>query len=248
MTSRRRLLAITVALALATAASARAGDTYDVSGNDTYQIGNNAQPTVISYSGTQDLAVARSNQDHRFVCDARYTRTDGTSKVTMHARFVQEMERDGSFDDMSDEDPDFLTILNQPFAIELDPHTLRDVRTLRGEVPFEATSPLGGARLTGMLRPAQPGVVRGHPVVGVHFSANGPMTGTLPEHADAKLEGTIHMDGTAYYAENQALLLALDATLTIAGQLGNNNATVPVRITYHRVIRTSTKGTLASRL
>jgi len=244
MLSRHPLLAVTVMLALATSASARADQTYNVSGNDTYQVGKDAQPTVISYVGDQRLAIDWSDEDRRFTAVAHYVRTDEATKATLHARFVQEMDRDGSFDDLTDQDPDFLTILNQPFAIELDARTLRDLRTLHGAVPFEATSPLGGARLGGTLRPARPGTVCGQAVVGVRFTASGPMSGTLPEHAETPLVGTIRMDGTAFYADHAALLLALDATLTIQGTIGKSSAAVPVRIVYHRTIRASAARTL----
>jgi len=237
MDSPRSIITITVALALATAGVARGDQSYDVSGNDTYQVGAGVAATSISYRGTQMLAVTGDGGARRFVAVANYTRSDQASKTTLHARFVQAMERDGSFDDENDQDPDFLTILNQPFAIQLDARTMRDLRALRGEVPFEATSPLGGARLTGMLRPAPAGSIHGQSVIGVRFSARGPMTGTLPLHADAQLAGTIRMNGTAYYASTRLLLLALDATLTIEGQLKDKDSTVPVRIIYHRVIR-----------
>jgi len=239
MHSPRSLLVITVALALATAGIARGDQAYDVSGNDTYQVGGAAEPTSIAYLGTQQLVIHGSGGELRFVAVANYTRTDQAGKARLSARFVQNMERDGTFDDESDQDPDFLTILNQPFAVQLDARTMRDVRVLRGAVPFEATSPLGGARLTGTLRPAPPGLIRGQPVIGVRFSARGPMTGTLPKHSDAQLIGSILMNGTAYYARAHALLLALDATLTIEGKLKNKDATVPVKIIYHRMIRAS---------
>ena len=57
---------------------------------------------------------------------------------------MQVLRADGTFEDRVDNDPDFLTILNQPFAVQLDGATLRDLRALHGRVPFSATSPLGG--------------------------------------------------------------------------------------------------------
>src|SRR5579863_6038443 len=104
MIAARRLTTIAATLALLTAATARADQSYDVSGNDSYQIGVGAQATVISYSGTQQLTETDSNDTHRFVALAHYTRTDDDRSAVLHARFVQDLERDGSFDDMSDED------------------------------------------------------------------------------------------------------------------------------------------------
>jgi hypothetical protein len=45
------------------------------------------------------------------------------------------------------------------------------------------------------------------------------------------------MDGIAYYALDDALLLALDATLTIRARLIDSAQAVPVQITYRRYIR-----------
>jgi hypothetical protein len=160
----------------------------------------------------------------------------------VQARFVQELMPGGTFEDRTNEDPDFLTILNQPFAIELDPATLRDLRDLRGSVPFSAASPLGGdAVLRGFLRPGAPGEIGGRKAIGVRFEAEGVMTGPLPDHSASVMSGQIRMDGTAYYATGDALLLALDATLTIMAQLHEDDspAAVPVHIVYRRVIRAS---------
>ncbi len=225
-------------LLVAATAVARADESYTVSGTDTYRLGATATSTHIDYEGTQLLTTRLDGRGHRFVAEATYTRHDEAGKASVHARFVQEMNADGTFEDRVDDDPDFLTVLNQPFAIQLDKTTLSDLHHLHGSVPFEATSPLGGARLHGFLRGAPPGEVNGVKAAGVRFTANGPMAGALPQHPDALLAGTIRMDGTAYYALDGAVLVALDATLTIEGKLRNNQAAVPVRITYHRVIRT----------
>jgi hypothetical protein len=209
---------------------------YVVSGEDTYRIGSDLPVTHIAYSGTERLT-SYVNDTRHFLAEATYTRDDEGGRSSVSARFAQQLTRDGNFEDQDDEDPDFLTILNQPFAIWLDATTMKDLRAMRGHVPFEATSPLGSARLHGYLRSAPAGKIAGVPVVGVQFQATGPMIGTLPQHSDARLEGTIRMDGSAYYATAGALLLALDATLTIDGSLSSNGTAVPVRIVYHRAIR-----------
>jgi hypothetical protein len=211
--------------------------TYLVNGSDSYRVGVTTPQTKINYSGTQTLTTRPDGPARRFVAEATYTRFDEVGKATVRARFVQEMLRDGTFEDRVDDDPDFLTILNQPFAVQLDQTTMHDLRLLKGSVPFEATSPLGGARLHGYLRPTRAGDVHGKPATGVRFSATGPMTGALPDHPEALLDGVIHMDGTAYYAVDGALLVALDATLTIEGKLRDKDSALPVRIVYHRTIK-----------
>ena len=45
------------------------------------------------------------------------------------------------------------------------------------------------------------------------------------------------MNGTAYYAYADALLLALDATLQIEGRVANSGQSDPVTIVYKRTIR-----------
>lgn len=242
MEPRIRSAAFLAVLLAVTLAWARADETYGVTGEDIYRIGSSVPQTKIAYTGTQHLSVARDTNGARFVAEATYTRTDDSGKATVHARFVQQMARDGSFEDRVDEDPDFLTILNQPFAIELDATTMHDLQRLAGSVPFEATSPLGGARLHGYLRPAGKGRIQNVLSTGVRFRAQGPMTGSLPQHPEDTLNGTIRMDGTAYYSQRDSILVALDATLTIEGKLINDNTAVPVRIVYHRTIRAGEGG------
>jgi hypothetical protein len=94
-----------------------------------------------------------------------------------------------------------------------------------------------GAQLHGTLRHVGDGTVAGERVIGVGFEARGPMKGAIPEHPEISLNGTIRMSGTAYYTEKAALLLALDATLTISGNLADRAASDPVTIIYRRNIK-----------
>ncbi len=240
MSSPLRFAIVATALLSSLTLPAAAAQHYGVTGEDSFQVGKALGISRVIYAGSEDLDVQNDPNGRRYEANADYTRTDDSGKAEVHARFVQELLRDGQFEDRSDEDPDFLTILNQPFAVQLDSTTLRDLEHLHGMVPFEAASPLGGAQLTGYLRSAPSGDIGGEHVVGVRFEANGPMSGSLPEHPTAILEGTMRMNGTAYYAANGALLLALDATLTIEGKLRNGINAVPVRIVYHRAIRAGT--------
>ena len=237
MSPRVHSAVLAAALVLMAATSAPSQQNYDVSGNDTYRIGNAMPAATIAYSGAQRLTVEQTGKDRRYTAEANYMRSDDAGKSTAHARFVQDLTGNGSFQDRSDEDPDFLTILNQPFAVQLDTTTMRDLRTMRRAIPFQAESPLGGAMLHGYLRPRPAGEIGGKSAIGVHFEAQGPMTGTLPAHPEDAIAGTIRMDGAAYYATNGALLLALDATLTITGTLVHQSDRVPVRIIYKRTIR-----------
>lgn len=221
-------------------APARADQQYDVSGEDVYRIGQAGTPSRVVYNGSQRLSIERSGQNTRFDAQARYSRDGDDGRSNANARFVQELLPNGSFEDRINDDPDFLTILNQPFAVQLDPATMRDLRALRRAIPFNASSPLGGdATLRGFLRPGTQGEVDGRPAFAVRFEADGPMSAPMPDRTDATMSGTMRMDGTAYYASDDAMLLALDATLTIVAQLHDGQQIVPVHIVYRRYIRAS---------
>ncbi len=234
-----RAIAGLLAAALAAAAlPVRADQQYDVRGEDVYHVGTAGVVSRVEYVGAQRLTVERLDGHMRYDAQAHYARSDADGSSRGDARFVQELRSDGSFVDDLDNDPDFLTILNQPFAVQLDGATIRDLRNLHGQVPFSATSPLGGQSvLRGYLRPATGGAVDGRTAVAVRFEAEGPMTAPMPARADATMSGHMRMDGTAYYSMGDAVLLALDATLTIVAQLHDGKETLPVRIVYRRYIR-----------
>lgn len=216
---------------------------YSTRGEDVYRIEPAGASSQVSYDGTERLSVRQDGKTWRFEVRATYTRSgpDGTSHGD--ALFVQALLPDGTFEDRVDNDPDFLTILNQPFAIRLDATTLRDLHALRGRVPFSATSPLGAeAVLHGFLRPGTNGPIDGHPAIAVDFEAEGAMNGALPGATNALVSGSMRMDGTAYYAIEDAMLLALSVTLTIDARLAQSrpSTTLPVRIIYRRSIRAKT--------
>jgi hypothetical protein len=219
---------------------ARADVRYETSGQDLYRIQSAGTSSQVAYAGTQDLSIRREDGAWRFESRAKYARSGPDGKSRSEADFVQLLEPDGTFQDRIDDDPDFLTILNQPFAVRLDAATLRDLRALHGRVPFAATSPLGAqAVLHGFLRPAPSGLISGHPTVAVRFEASGAMTGPLPGSPDTLVSGSMRMDGVAYYAVESATLFALNVTLTLDARLAQSGraAAVPVRIFYRRSIR-----------
>ena len=184
------------------------------------------------------LTVTRNGPLMRFEVQATYTRDSDGVKQRTTARFVQELQPSGKFEDRLDQDPDFLTVLNQPFAIRLDATTLRDLRGLHAPVPFEAASPLGGSSvLRGLLRPAKGGAIYGRNTVAVAFEATGPISAPMPAHSAATMSGIMRMDGTAYYAVDTATMLALDITLTIFAHLRDSGRAEPVRIVYRRALR-----------
>jgi hypothetical protein len=225
---------------LSPAVPAHADLQYQTVGEDVYRGESTAALSRVAYAGTERLSIRREGGSLRFEARARYTRTGPEGKGSAEALFVQMLRPDGTFEDSIDDDPDFLTILNQPFSVRLDRVTLRDVQELQGAVPFAASSPLQGHTLLhGFLRPAVNGPIEGRPTVAVRFEADGPMDGALPGHADAAVAGRMRMDGIAYYALDDGLLLALGVTLTIDARLRERPASLsfPVKIVYRRWIR-----------
>jgi len=221
---------------LAVAPASRSDHQYAVSGSDTFTVGDHTAARV-TYAGTERLRVTSTGKTTRYDADARYTRTDDAGSSDARASFVQELLASGAFEDRFDDDPDFLTVLNQPFAVALDAATLRDLRDLHGRVPFDTASPITGATLHGSLRRGPTGTIAGTSAIGVRFDASGAMRGPLPDRPEVAIEGVMRMDGIAYYAQNGALLVSLEARLTITGTLHESKTATPVQIVYLRTIR-----------
>lgn len=227
-----------LAAALMLGLPANADQRYAVSGNDRYQIGQSDLQTSITYSGTQHLTIVKDGAQKRFTAQATYTRSDAAGSVPAQASFVQVMTPQGELKDRMDLDPDYLTVLNQPFAVELDSQTLHDLLRLRGRLPFVFPAPMTGGTLRGYLERGGIARIGGRPVLAVAFDASGPMVGPLPDRAQMSITGKMRMRGTAYYAlRGDSLLLALNETLSISGTLRDRSQTSPVTITYQRSIK-----------
>jgi hypothetical protein len=240
MTVRRRAAAGSIALLIfvvCAAALAKADQTYSVDGSDTYQIGGNDVRSEIAYTGTQRLSVRQAGKARRYVAHAEYLRNDQGTHQRVKASFESTILPNGEQQDGANNDPDYLTVLNQPFAVQLDAGTMHDLAHLSGSVPFDFPSPMTGAPLHGTLRHVGAATLNGEAVLGVAFDASGPLDGTLPDHPNLALAGRIRMNGTAFYTEAGALLLALDATLTITGNVVGNARRDPVDIVYRRSLK-----------
>jgi hypothetical protein len=241
---RRSALAATVliaALTLGLEATARAGTkTYVVAGRDSFSIGDNDISSEIAYSGTQRMTWAEHGRFVRYHANVSYTRDDGTATTSASCDYVADVLASGRTLATANHDPDYLTVLNQPFAARLDPATLADLRSLRGAVPFDFPAPFTGASLHGYLRHLPSGFVGPRRSIGVKFEAAGSMRGALPDRPGLTLRGTITMRGTAYYDAATALLLALDTTVTISGNVSNRAGKDPVTITFSRSMRAKT--------
>lgn len=220
------------------ASPAKADQRYVISGADRYRIGSTDIETSISYSGTQQLTIRRSGKQTEFTALAKYVRSDQSGKVPGRASFVQVLTPGGDLQDRTDDDPDYVTVLNQPFAVELDAQTLHDLLHLQGRVPFGFPAPLMGGTLHGYLQRGPGAQIGSQPALGVDFHATGPMEGPLPDRPAMTMRGTMRMDGRAYYAlHGDPLLLALTETLTISGTLATGAHHSPVTIIYERTIK-----------
>lgn len=243
---RTKILGLSLATVLVTVFPAQADQRdqrYVVSGNDRYSIGHTQVQSDISYTGAQTLSVRKDGALTRFTAQAHYTRSDATGKVPAQATFVQVMTSAGELQDRADLDPDYLTVLNQPFAVELDGQTLGELLHLRGKLPFSFPAPMTGGTLEGFLERGSVGRVASRPALAVDFDATGPMSGPLPDRNGLSISGTMRMRGTAYYAvRGDALLLALHETLAITGTLHDRGGDSPVSIEYRRSIKADDAG------
>jgi hypothetical protein len=230
----------------ATGTRARAEQSYLVAGRDSFSIGAGDIQSEISYAGNESLAIARHGRITRMKAHVTYTRSDGTASTPASGDFLADVLPSGETLDSSDRDPDYLTVLNQPFAAQLDPATLSDLRHLHGALPFDVPSPFTGSSLHGYLQHIPAGDIASHRSIGVRFEAAGPMKGRLPDRPGLTLSGTIAMRGTAYYDSATALLLALDTVVTITGNVSNRSNKDPVTIVYSRTIRVKTPGSTAA--
>jgi hypothetical protein len=214
--------------------------TYTIEGEDSIQIAGKPAHATVVYAGTQRLTIQRQGNGTYFKATVSYNRREGAAATHGTGAFATTISANGEQHDETDGDPDYLTILNQPFSVELDAPTLRDLRSLTRAVPFDFPSPMTGAPLHGSLRRLPDGTLNGRRVLGIAFAARGPMSGALPDRPQLALSGEITMNGTAYYAYADALLLALDATLQIAGRVADAGRNAPVTIVYKRTIRPQT--------
>jgi len=224
-------------LVVMTVTVAAADQQYRVDGRDTFVIGSRDMRSEIAYKGMQTLHIQSVRGGRKYVATVTYDRTDQGAVTRAHGSYESTISASGDQADGANNDPDYLTILNQPFAVQLDEPTLHDLARLGGSVPFDFPSPITGAPLHGQLRHAPDGIINGTRVLGVAFEASGPLHGSLPDHPEMSLSGTIVMRGTAYYTFADALLLGLDATLRIAGTVDGRADRNSVEITYVRSIR-----------
>lgn len=228
---------VAVVAVLVAAQTPESSQLYRVSGKDSFAIGSRELRSDIAYSGKQRLTIRRAGNASWYTAQVDYRKFEQDQSQESTAKFVSLILKSGEEVDEQNADPDFLTVLNQPFAAQLDPQTIRDVRKLKGSSPFSFSPAMTGATLNGSIYHVGDGLIAGHPVVGIGFDATGPMRGTIPEHREILLRGTIRMSGRAYYTSASALLLGLDATLTIAGTLADGSTSDPVKILYRRTIR-----------
>jgi hypothetical protein len=228
----------TLAIAGGPAEPVRAADQhYLVSGRDSFIIGDGDIQSEVNYRGTQVLTVTRRGKTTRYAAKVSYVRDDQGAASPATATYVIDFSARGDQIASADHDPDYLTVLNQPFAAQLDAKTLSGLRALRTIAPFDFPSPFTNTIFHGRLERIGVGMIGARQAIGVRFEAAGPMRGSLPDRPELKLVGGIVMSGSAYYDLETARLLALDATVTISGTVSNRSNKDPVTIVYRRTLR-----------
>lgn len=220
-------------------APALSDQTYSVDGKDSFTVGDRDLRGDIVYRGRETLTIRRAGEDLRCVARVDYLRTDQGTRSRAHALFVTLLSPSGEQQDETDDDPDYLTVLNQPFAVTLDAPTMRAVSRLIDRVAFDFRSPISGKTMHGYLSNAGTGLVAGVRAQGIVFEARGDLHGFSPGGLPLALDGQIHVRGTAWYALDSALLRALDTQLTIRGTYAGSKDPTPVTIVYRRRIRIS---------
>jgi hypothetical protein len=212
---------------------------YMVDGHDTFRIGGTVASSKTTYHGTQHLRISHAHGATMYEASVAYDKNGDAGVQHEHASYTSTLSAAGDQKDGANADPDYLTVLNQPFAVQLDAATMRDLGHVNRPVPFDFPSPMTGAALHGTLRRLPDALIGGTRVMGIGFEAAGPLHGALPDKPSMSLAGSITMRGTAYYAYETALLLALDATLAIDGNLDAAAQHAPVSIVYARTIRSA---------
>jgi hypothetical protein len=243
MIFRRACVAGTFALLASvtgTVTAAAAEQAYTVDGRDIFRIGSSDVQSKTVYHGAERLTVVREGDGTHYTARAEYEKDGDAGKQHESASFSSTLLPSGEQRDGPASDPNYLTVLNQPFAVQLDPPTMRDLAHVKRPVPFDFPSPMTGAPLRGTLRRLPDAMIGARRVMGIAFEAKGPLHGALPDRPAMALAGSITMKGTAYYAYDTSLLLALDATLAIEGTIDDTSRHTPVSIVYARSIHPAT--------
>ncbi len=228
---------LVLVLARVLAVASHAAETYTVAGSDDFAIGSGDIRSEVSYRGSQTLQISRHGTGTRLRARVTYTRNDAGARSKATGEYVTDLSPSGETLATADHDPDNLTVLDQPFAAELDRQTLHDLGHLRGALPFDFPSPFTRSSLHGYLQHIAGTKVAGRRAIGVRFEAAGPMHGSIPDRPGLTLAGKIAMRGTAFYDSISATLLALDTTVTVSGNVSNRSRKDPVTIVYSRTIR-----------
>jgi hypothetical protein len=122
MNFRRAALAGTLALFSvfgAAVAAAGADQTYTVDGRDVYRVGGGETQSRTLYHGTEQLTIERRGGRRIYVAHASYDKSGENGKERGHASFTSTLLPSGEQRDGPSNDPDYLTVLNQPFSVQL---------------------------------------------------------------------------------------------------------------------------------
>lgn len=136
--------------------------------------------------------------------------------------------------DKSENDPDTLSVANQPLPAVLRNDEVRALNALAGRTALDLPSSFTETSLAGFLEPVTPRATGD--LIGLRFMATAESSGPLPNYPNVVVDGVLTMQGTAYYARSSGVLERIESRLTFDGHIRGEDATVPVHVSYERNI------------
>jgi hypothetical protein len=230
-----RVTIAVLAFCLPCLSTASAAEDYHVMGRDELAILGTSVESHTTYNGTGRLVVTVLPHDVRqYSAETHFSveNPDGAGTATASAQLTVVSADDQRISAAND--PAYLTVITQPFAVALDVKTLQDLTSLRTPVPFHFLSGMTGGDLHGLLEYRGSSKIDGFETASITFDAAGPFASTLPGEPKVPLAGQIHMTGHAFYRKSDALLMKLATTLVSTGTVGGGPEALHVRVTYER--------------
>lgn len=231
------VLVCAIIFTLPLVSSAATNDRYIIAGTDRLRVG--VEQVCVDYEGEGRLSLNSGDDGQTLTAATDYWRRDATGTHIVHASFVQETAPSfgDEFLDANGRDPDYMTILSQPLAIELGSSELQALAQLSKRVRLEFPSRIGDGNLSGFLEHIRSRSVNS--LIGLRFVARGPMRAPVPKRPAATMVGIVTLAGAGYYSSENGRLVAIYTTMTFDGSFRNRGHAIPVHVTYERQIETA---------
>jgi hypothetical protein len=224
---------------IGSASTASPDENYRVAGQDTLEILDTSVVSRTSYNGVDRLIIsALPREGRRFAAESHFrVVSEGIARdASAHAELLMNSSNVQHLS--AADDPAYLTVLTQPFAVALDSKTLHDLTSLRRPVPFHFMSGMTGGSLHGLLKYRGLAKVDGFETVSITFDAEGALTsgsrGLLPAEPGVAFSGEVSTVGQAFYRSSDALLMKLVTKIVTIGSVGAGQTPLRMRVTYER--------------